>query len=118
MISRELDVENIIDFAKAKEKFSNRIGDKEINSLFLGLVKIIKKSAIQNVSQELKFECEQAKSNFTQTLKELHETEINLKKEIVMNKALSKKVETQQKQICFLVKLFMDTNKNKLAKSN
>ncbi len=106
-------MDNIIDFAKAKEKFEYKmIGDKEINSLFLGLVKIIKKSAVQNVSREIKCECEQAKSNFTQTLKELHETEIQLKKEINMNKTLQKKVESQQKQICFLVKLFMNSNGN------
>ncbi len=103
-------MEKVIDFAKAKEKFENKIGDKEINSLFLGLVKLIKKNAQQSVEKELKVECEQANLNFTQTLKELHESEINLKKEIAMNKVLSKKIENQQKQICFLVKLFMNAN--------
>lgn len=113
-------VEKIIDFAKAKEKIESKIGDKEINSLFWGLLKIIKKSASQNANQELKEECEQARANFSQTLKELHDREIELKKEIIMNKTLTKKVESQQKQICLLVKLFMDSNSNKIRslKSN
>lgn len=109
-------MEKIIDFAKAKEKFESKLSDSEINALFLGLAKIVKKSALQNVSQELKTECEEAKKNFVQTLKDLHDREIELKKEMTMNKILAKKVESQQKQICFLVKLFMNSNGNKSEK--
>lgn len=110
-------MEKIIDFARAREKIEGKIGDKEINALFLGLTKIVKKSARESAERELKKECEEARENFIQTLKEVQEKEIRLKKEIEMNKTLTKKVESQQKQICFLVKLFMSSNENRVGRS-
>ncbi len=99
-----MDKEKVINFSKESQKFKKkRIKEDEINSLFLGLLKIVKKWAIQEIDFELRSECEEARSNFTETLKELHETQISLKREKVENYKLHEKIERQQKQICLLI---------------
>ena len=99
-----MDKKKVINFSKESQKFKKkRIKEDEINSLFLELIKIVKKWAIHEVDFELRSECEEAKGNFTQTLKELHETQIRLKREKVENYKLHEKIEKQQKQICLLI---------------
>ena len=98
--------QNVIDFANARQKFDKKsISESEINSLFMGLLKIIKKSAIESANIDLKCECNEAKQNFADTLKELHDTQIetNRQKKLIMR--LENKIEVQQKQICYLVNL-------------
>ncbi len=96
-------MDKVIDFERAKENMKKRIKEGDIDSLFLGLVKIVKKWAISEIEQDLKTECEHAKKNFYDTLKELHSTQILLKEERVSNYKNLEKIDEQQKQICYLL---------------
>ena len=96
-------MDKVIDFERAKENMKKRIKEGDIDSLFLGLVKIVKKWAISEIEQDLKTECEQAKKNFYDTLKELHSIQILLKEERVSNYKNLEKIDEQQKQICYLL---------------
>lgn len=96
--------QNIINFANAKTKFGKGLTDSDINALFMGLVRIVKKQAEQNVNIELKEECKVATNNFRQTLIDLNKAEALLKKEQQKNIELSVKLESQKKQICGLLK--------------
>ena len=94
---------NVINISNAKDKLSKKISDSEINALFMGLVKIVKKAAIDNANIELKTECEVANQNFRQTIIDLNKKEAELKKMHEINIELNKKIESQQKQICLLL---------------
>lgn len=96
--------QNIINFASAKTKFGKGITDSDINALFMGLVRIVKKQAEQAANSELKEECKFATENFRQTLIDLNKTEALLKKEQQKNAELCVKLESQKKQICGLLK--------------
>lgn len=96
--------QNIINFASAKTKFGKGITDSDINALFMGLVRIVKKQAEQSANADLKEECKFATENFRQTLIDLNKTEALLKKEQQKNIELSAKLESQKKQICSLLK--------------
>ena len=96
--------ENIINFASAKTKFGKGITDSDLNALFLGLVRIVKKQAQQSADADLKQECKFATENFRQTLIDLNKTEAMLKKEQQKNAELCLKLESQKKQICGLLK--------------
>ena len=109
---------NIINIATAKAKNNNSIGDNELNALFLGLVRIVKKTALENVSKDLKQECKMATENFRQTLIDLNKTEEALKKEQVKNLALKQKVESQKEQICKLLKELSARKLNMLEKKS
>lgn len=109
---------NIINIATAKAKNSNVIGDQELNALFLGLVRIVKKTALENVSKDLKQECKMATENFRQTLIDLNKTEEQLKKEQIKNLALKQQVESQKEQICKLLKELGDRKLNMLEKKS
>ena len=95
--------QNVINITKAKKEMNKKITESEINSLFLGLVKIIKKSAQENADEELKIECKEANQNFRQTLIDLNKKEVELKKAIEVNRDLNLKIESQQQQICLLL---------------
>ena len=97
-------VENIINFAKVKGKYVKKISDEEINALFLGLIKIVKKSALDDVSRELKEDCECANANFRECLIELNSTQIELKKLKEENEMLCMKLEIEQEHICRLLR--------------
>jgi len=104
---------NIININTAKQKFTRTISDSEINALFMGLVKIIKKNALENANEELKTECQQANENFRQTIIDLNKKESELKKVCKVNEELNKKITSQQQQICELLEKL---SKRKLAK--
>ena len=95
--------QNVINITKAKKEMNKKITESEINALFLGLVKIIKKSAQENADEELKTEVEEATQNFRQTLIDLNKKEVELKNAIEVNKQLNLKIENQQQQICLLL---------------
>ena len=101
---KEESFRNIINIASAKRSFNKKITDSEINALFLGLLKIVKKSALENANEELKKECEDASLNFRQTIIELNEKEKELKRIKELNDGLNLKIESQQQQICMLLK--------------
>lgn len=103
MGGENMDKKKVISFKRAKESIKKRIKEEDINSLFLGLLKIAKKWAISEVEDEIKEECEEAKKNFVETLKELHDTQIKLKREKVTSYKYLEKIELQQKQICALI---------------
>lgn len=109
---------NIINIATAKAKNNNSIGEHELNALFLGLVRIVKKTALENVNKELKQECKMATDNFRQTLIDLNKTEEALKKEQVKNLVLKQQVESQKEQICKLLKELSARKLNMLEKKS
>lgn len=94
----------LIEFAKAKSRYAKTIGDQEINALFQGLVKIVKRYAITQVQDELKRECDMATENFRTTIVDLGIAEERLKKQIERNSYLEHIVATQQKKITDLLK--------------
>jgi len=96
--------ENIINFAKVKAKYNKKISDEEINALFMGLIKIVKKSAEEDYDKEIKEECFFANENFRQCLIELNSVQMELKKEKDLKQTLLEKIESQQQQICLLLK--------------
>ncbi|NCB48267.1 MAG: hypothetical protein EOM55_01360 [Clostridia bacterium] len=96
--------ENIINFEKVKGKYSKKISEEEINALFLGLIKIVKKSAQEDYDKELKEECDSATENFRQCLIELNTVQMELKKELNIKQVLLERLEVQQEQICLLLK--------------
>ena len=104
MTNKEKIRQNVVDFAKAKQKIKSRINDKDINALFLGLAGIVKKNAMEQVSSELKKECKVANQNFRQTLMDLNKAESTVRSLEMENMSLKDKIELQQKQICYLVK--------------
>ena len=69
----------IINFDFARNRLNKKITDDDINALFSGLVKIVKRSAIDSVEQELKTECNEANENFRATLIDLNKKEAELK---------------------------------------
>ena len=107
-----MDKKKVISFKTAKEGMKKRIKEEDINSLFVGLLKIAKKWAISEVEREIKEECEEAKGNFAMTLKELHDTQIRLKREQVTSYKYLEKIELQQKQICALLSKLSELSLN------
>ena len=73
--------------------FFTGITDNEINALFMGLIKIVKKAAKESADEELKRECFEANQNFRQTIIDLNKTESELKKVCEVNKQLNLKIE-------------------------
>ncbi len=67
-------MDNVINFPSRKKKVS----EDEINLLLKGLLKLVKKSAIEEVSDNLKKECEFATKNVVKLTSEL----VNKDKEI------------------------------------
>lgn len=110
--------QNIINFASAKTKFGKGITDNDINALFMGLVRIVKKQAEQSANESLKEECKFATENFRQTLIDLNKTEAMLKKEQQKNAELCLKLESQKKQICGLLKELSARKLNNLEKKS
>ena len=94
----------LIDFEKARSKYAKNIGDQEINALFSGLVKIVKKYAITQVENDLKRECLMAQNNFRTTLVDLQLAEEKLKKQADEIKHLENVIEAQQKKNAALLK--------------
>lgn len=93
----------IINFDFAKNRLDKKITDDDINALFSGLVKIVKKSALDSVEQELKIECNEANENFRATLIDLNKKEAELKILQEENRELNLKLEAQKEQICKLL---------------
>lgn len=94
----------LINFEKAKSKYTKSIGDQEINALFSGLVKIVKRYAITQVEGDLKRECAMAQDNFRSTLVDLQLAEEKLKKQTERTNYLENIVASQQEKIARLLK--------------
>ena len=110
--------EKVISITKAKTQLNKKITDSEINALFMGLIRIIKKSAIESVNSELKSECEFATQNFRQSIIDLNQKEVELKKVYKLNQELNLKIENQKKQICLLLEKLSQRKLSSLEKKS
>ena len=94
----------------------NKLNDNDIQSLFLGLVNIVKKTAEENANTTLKKQLQEANNNLRKTLVELTKKEIeilNLRKEFKM---LSTKNDTLTKQLSYLKIKTAQLSKSKMEK--
>ena len=71
-----------------------RLTDSDINSLFMGLVRLIKNNSINEVSDVLKKECNIAHMNLRETREELKLVEHKLEEEKRKNKKLQSEIDT------------------------
>lgn len=110
--------QNIINIDFAKQKINKRISDNDINALFMGLVKIVKKNALDSANRELKVECNEANENFRQTLIDLNRKEAELKIMQEENRELNLKVEAQKEQICLLLQKLSNRRLKTLEKKS
>lgn len=110
--------QNIININSAKSKMNKKISDNDINALFMGLVKIVKKSAMECANEELKSECSEANENFRQTLIDLNKKEAQLKIMQEENRELNLKLEAQKEQICFLLQKLSSKKLKNLEKKS
>lgn len=94
----------LIDFAKAKSKYAKSIGDKEINALFSGLIKIVKRYAITQVQDDIKRECAMAQENFRTSIVDLQLAEEKIKQQEDKLKYMENVVLCQQEKIATLIK--------------
>lgn len=78
--------DNIINFRK------NEISESEINALFLGLIKLIKKKAQSDIEIKLKRECAFATERNLFLEKRLEEKEEEIRKLTDINKTLNAKI--------------------------
>ena len=97
-------MENIINFNDYNKKKS--LTDEEIKSLFLGLVNLIKSSAIENVSSKLKQDYKDNAIKLNNTIMEL-----KLKNEIIED--LKKENEILKSKQLKLITKIENLNKNK-----
>jgi hypothetical protein len=70
----------------------SKITDSDLNDLFFGLVKLIKKTAEDEISEKLKSECEFANSTLRSTIIALNEKEKQLNNLSQINKDLVQKL--------------------------
>lgn len=94
--------EKIINIASVKTVKNKLLTDSDINALFLGLVKLIKKNANLEVQEDLKRDCKEANENFRQSLIDLNKTEMLLKKEQEKNLKLTNKIMEEERKFCLL----------------
>lgn len=86
--------DNIIKFSKR-----NEISESEINSLFLGLIKLIKNKAQEDVEIKLKRECAFVTERNLYLEEKLKALERENQKLIDINKTLNKKISVLNKNI-------------------
>lgn len=90
----------ILNFPKAKfNKVNGRISDEEIKSLFMGLVKLVKKSATVEVSTNLKNECNTVNESLRRTMVSISKKQKEIVKLTESNKLLVSKVSMLEEKI-------------------
>ena len=107
------DRRNVINIASIKTLKNKPLTDSDINALFLGLVRLIKKNVTLEISEDLKKDCYEANENFRQSLIDLNKTEALLKKEQEKNIKLEHKILEEEKKFCLLFEKFAKLNKAK-----
>lgn len=104
---------NIIQFKRPQQK---SLDDKDINALFLGLIKLVKKTATENVEKKLSSELDFSNSTLRKTLVKLSNTtqELNEAK-LEKNRLLSEnnKLKEENKNLKSEIANFLNKNKNK-----
>ena len=103
--------ENVINIASVKNIKNKPLTDSDITALFMGLIKLVKKNAMMEVSEEVKKDCNEANENFRQSLIDLNKTEVLLKKEQEKNLKLTRKLENEEKKFCFLLDKYLKDKK-------
>lgn len=84
--------------------------DNDINNLFLGLVKVIKKNAVEQLNKNLISECEWANNTLRKTLVSLNNKEKEIKSLSLKNTVLSKKLIDLTNEIARLKELSVQKN--------
>ena len=88
-----------------KPKINTTLSESDINNLFLGLVKVIKKNALEQVNKNLVSECEWANDTLRKTLVTLNEKEQTIKALSLKNTVLSKKLMDLTNEVARLTSL-------------
>ncbi|PKK96138.1 MAG: hypothetical protein CVV59_00020 [Tenericutes bacterium HGW-Tenericutes-4] len=97
-----------------KNKIKEKLSDDELRGLFMGLVKLVKKSADLEISTALKKECNFANENLRKTLIAMRKKEEEIMLLTEKNEALNGKLKTLEDQMIKLrIKAFENMQKNK-----
>lgn len=86
-----------------ENKRSKKINDREIAALFMGLLKIVKKYALEDAEYNCREEINLANQNFRECLKDLTATEQKLKIEVDKNFQLERRSQNLEAQLCALL---------------
>lgn len=107
---------NILNFPLAKkEAIKNKLTDEELKSLFMGLVKLVKKSTSLEVANSLKQECSFANDNLRKTLIAMRQKQEEIVKLNTVNKELSERIKQLENK---LIELRVQAVKNITKKLN
>lgn len=93
------------DILQFKPKIEQDLTDSDINNLFLGLVRVIKKNAVKQVNKQLISECEWANSTLRKTLVTLNNKEQTIQSLNLKNTVLSKKLMDLTEEVARLTTL-------------
>ena len=89
---------------------SSGLTDNDINNLFLGLVKVIKKNAVEQINKNLISECEWANTTLRKTLVTLNSKEKEIQTLSLKNTVLSKKLVDLTNEVARLTALNQQKN--------
>lgn len=109
---------NVIYMKKQPER---KLSDEDVNSLFLGLIKLVKKTAVEDVEKELSSEAEFANSTLRKTLTKLAVAEKTIDTlseklemaELNINSLQEENMQLKTKIATYLSEKLVKTNKNK-----
>lgn len=116
----EVSRSNIVMFPQEKKnKDKNKLSDDELKSLFMGLVKLVKKSADLEMSSALKKETSHMSENLRKTLIAMRKKEEEIIELTTKNQNLTQKVKELQDQIMKLrINSLQNNFKNKTKNEN
>ena len=109
-------LDNVIYMQKKENK---SISEKDIDSLFLGLIRLVKKSASETIQQKLAGELEFSNSSLRKTLVKLNktETELNISLEKIKNLNLElDKLKSENQELRSSIANIFNKNKTKTKK--
>ena len=84
------------------KKQKNKLSDEDVNSLFLGLIKLVKKTAIEDVSNQLSTEAEFANTSLRKSLSKLAQAEIEIKNYKSQLENKNREINLIKEENCFL----------------
>ena len=90
---------NIVSFPSEVKKSKGRMTDDEIKSLFMGLVRLVKKNAVNEVSDTLKSECNYANESLRRTLTNMTKKQKTIITLSESNKILNSKVKNLENKL-------------------
>jgi hypothetical protein len=112
-VKGEFKTSNVLNFPASKSQVAkNKLTDEELKGLFMGLVKLVKKSASLEIANSLKQECSFANENLRKTLVAMRQKQEEIAKLSSVNKELSEKVkQLEDKLIDLRVQAVKNINK-------